>query len=141
MRWSLPLQQTQHKCIRHKWCVSHANHTPSIIKTTTYFLSFTRLPSTLSHTFLQVPRSPSKMRGRGRPNSQHGPAPHTRPAAAQSRKIFNCIVDDSALVAGVKRSTRNGIRQWVNSGQIRLFVPLHGMSEDLYTREESASLT
>lgn len=35
-------------------------------------------------------------------------------------------MDDSALVAGVKRSTRNGIRQWVRNGQIRLFVPLHG---------------
>lgn len=42
------------------------------------------------------------------------------------RKVFNCIVDDTALVAGVKKSTRNGIRQWVKNGQIRLFVPLHG---------------
>lgn len=44
------------------------------------------------------------------------------------RKVFNCIVDDSALVAGVKTATRNGIRQWVKNGQIRLFVPLHGIS-------------
>jgi len=50
-----------------------------------------------------------------------GPAP--------ARKIFNCIVDDTALVAGVKRSTRNGIRQWVKNGQIRLFVPLHALEE------------
>lgn len=47
-------------------------------------------------------------------------------ASQPTRKIFNCIVDDSALVAGVKKSTRNGIRQWVKNGQIRLFVPLHG---------------
>lgn len=57
-----------------------------------------------------------------------GPAP--------ARKIFNCIVDDTALVAGVKRSTRNGIRQWVKNGQIRLFVPLHGMCPELeYERD------
>ena len=62
---------------------------------------------------------------RSRPVSQHG----NNPAAVQpqqGRKIFNCIVDDTALVAGVKKSTRNGIRQWVKNGQIRLFVPLHG---------------
>ncbi|CZT17016.1 uncharacterized protein RCC_02848 [Ramularia collo-cygni] len=50
-------------------------------------------------------------------------------APAPARKIFNCIVDDTALVAGVKRSTRNGIRQWVKNGQIRLFVPLHALEE------------
>ena len=73
----------------------------------------------------------NKMRAGGprtasRPTSQHGPQslPSATPA---TRKIFNCIVDDTALVAGVKRSTRNGIRQWVKNGQIRLFVPLHGM--------------
>lgn len=67
------------------------------------------------------------MRARQRPNSQQGAKPQTRPAATRpTRKIFNCIVDDSALVAGVKKSTRNGIRQWVKNGQIRLFVPLHG---------------
>lgn len=58
--------------------------------------------------------------------SQHGTPPHMRQSAPAERKIFNCIVDDSALVAGVKKSTRNGIRQWINNGQIRLFVPLHG---------------
>ena len=64
--------------------------------------------------------------GKLRPISQHGTSPHMRQAVPAERKIFNCIVDDSALVAGVKKSTRNGIRQWVNNGQIRLFVPLHG---------------
>jgi len=47
------------------------------------------------------------------------------------RKVFNCIVDESALVAGVKTATRNGIRQWVKNGQIRLFVPLHGIAPEL----------
>lgn len=64
--------------------------------------------------------------GRQRPTSQHGPTSLARGSAQAPRKIFNCIVDDTALVAGVKKSTRNGLRQWVNNGQIRLFVPLHG---------------
>ncbi|QIW97586.1 hypothetical protein AMS68_003104 [Peltaster fructicola] len=46
-----------------------------------------------------------------------------------SSKIFNCIADDTALVAGVKRSTRNGLRQWIKNGQIRLFVPLHALEQ------------
>ncbi|KAK4545590.1 hypothetical protein LTR36_002940 [Oleoguttula mirabilis] len=66
---------------------------------------------------------------RPRPNSQHGAQPFTQPAGAPTRKIFNCIVDDTALVAGVKKSTRNGIRQWVKNGQIRLFVPLHALEQ------------
>ncbi|TLD35966.1 Glucosidase 2 subunit alpha [Venturia nashicola] len=42
-----------------------------------------------------------------------------------SRKLFNCILDDTALIAGLKRSTRDGVKKWVNSGSIRIFVPLH----------------
>lgn len=54
-----------------------------------------------------------------------------------TRKVFNCIVDDTALMAGLKKSTRDGIRKWVNMGAIRLFVPLHCMhfligEEDVY---------
>lgn len=41
------------------------------------------------------------------------------------RKIFNCIVDDTALIAGAKKSTRDGIRKWISQDAIRLFVPLH----------------
>lgn len=41
------------------------------------------------------------------------------------RKLFNCIVDDTALIAGLKKSTRDGIMKWVNNESIRLFVPLH----------------
>jgi hypothetical protein len=54
-------------------------------------------------------------------------APVQQPSPAM-RKVFNCIVDETALVAGVKKSTRNGIRQWVKNGQIRVWVPLHGMT-------------
>ncbi|KAH9825629.1 nuclear-transcribed mRNA catabolic process, nonsense-mediated decay [Teratosphaeria destructans] len=67
---------------------------------------------------------------RQRPLSQNGAVPnYSPPAALPQRKVFNCIVDDSALVAGVKNATRNGIRQWVKNGQIRLFVPLHAIDE------------
>lgn len=82
---------------------------------------------TVSHKLSQNPRSAGKMRARQRPASQHGAQPYAQTPACPTRKIFNCIVDDTALVAGVKKSTRNGIRQWVKNGQIRLFVPLHGM--------------
>ncbi|KAJ4343732.1 hypothetical protein N0V87_000012 [Didymella glomerata] len=44
------------------------------------------------------------------------------------RKIFNCIVDDTALIAGVKKSTRDGIRKWILQGAICLFVPLHTLT-------------
>ena len=51
-----------------------------------------------------------------------------RNAEPPTRKVFNCIVDDTALIAGVKRSTRDGIRKWISSGAIRLFVPLHSQA-------------
>lgn len=41
------------------------------------------------------------------------------------RKVFSCIVDDTALIAGVKKSTRDGIRKWIAQDAIRLYVPLH----------------
>ncbi|KAF2876884.1 hypothetical protein BDV95DRAFT_481491 [Massariosphaeria phaeospora] len=46
-----------------------------------------------------------------------------------SRKVFNCIVDDTALMAGVRKSTRDGVRKWVAQGAIRLFVPLQTLSQ------------
>ncbi|CAG5178265.1 uncharacterized protein ALTATR162_LOCUS8614 [Alternaria atra] len=45
------------------------------------------------------------------------------------RKIFNCIVDDTALIAGVKKSTRDGIRKWIAQDAIRLYVPLHTLTQ------------
>ena len=41
------------------------------------------------------------------------------------RKVINCIVDDTALIAGAKKSTRDGLRKWVAHGAVRLFVPLY----------------
>lgn len=53
--------------------------------------------------------------------------PRARTAEPVTKKVFNCIVDDTALVQGAKKSTRDGIRKWVAAGQIRLFVPLYSM--------------
>ncbi|KAF2453860.1 hypothetical protein BDY21DRAFT_292134, partial [Lineolata rhizophorae] len=41
------------------------------------------------------------------------------------RKVFNCIVDDTALLAGVRRGNRDGIKKWIANGAVRLFVPLY----------------
>jgi hypothetical protein len=54
-----------------------------------------------------------------------GPMPLINDQPMASHKLFNCIVDDTALIAGLKKSTRDGIKKWVNNGLIRLFVPLH----------------
>ncbi|KAF2856898.1 hypothetical protein T440DRAFT_484984 [Plenodomus tracheiphilus IPT5] len=51
------------------------------------------------------------------------------PADPPQRKMFHCIVDDTALIAGVKKSTRDGIRKWISQGAIRLYVPLHTLTQ------------
>lgn len=64
--------------------------------------------------------------------SLRGPVPlpqEMRMPLMASRKLFNCILDDTALIAGLKRSTRDGVKKWVNSGSIRIFVPLHSRLE------------
>jgi hypothetical protein len=59
------------------------------------------------------------------------PSRPSKPEAAMrapeppKRKVFSCIVDDTALIAGVKKSTRDGIRKWIAQDAIRLYVPLH----------------
>ncbi|KAJ4384166.1 hypothetical protein N0V86_001011 [Didymella sp. IMI 355093] len=65
--------------------------------------------------------------------SPHPPRATANTAAMRApeppkRKIFNCIVDDTALIAGVKKSTRDGIRKWISQGAICLFVPLHTLT-------------
>ncbi|KAI9702285.1 MAG: hypothetical protein M1820_006217 [Bogoriella megaspora] len=44
-------------------------------------------------------------------------------------KVFNCVVDDIALIIGTKKSTRDGFRKWVANGAIRLFVPLYTLEQ------------
>lgn len=65
-------------------------------------------------------------------SSLRGPVPlpkQKRMPLMAARKLFNCILDDTALIAGLKRSTRDGVKKWVNSGSIRVFVPLHSRLE------------
>ncbi|KAI9690555.1 MAG: hypothetical protein M1822_009518 [Bathelium mastoideum] len=44
-------------------------------------------------------------------------------------KVFNCVVDDIALIIGTKKSTRDGFRKWVANGTIRLYVPLYTLGQ------------
>ncbi|KAF2997424.1 hypothetical protein E8E13_005823 [Curvularia kusanoi] len=65
--------------------------------------------------------------------SPHPPRASANTAAVRApeppkRKIFNCIVDETALIAGVKKSTRDGVRKWISQGAICLFVPLHTLT-------------
>ncbi|KAJ4357298.1 uncharacterized protein N0V89_001873 [Didymosphaeria variabile] len=53
---------------------------------------------------------------RPRPDDSRLRAPPEPP----KRKIFNCIVDDTALIAGAKKSTRDGIRKWITQDAIPL---------------------
>ncbi|CAI6337779.1 unnamed protein product [Periconia digitata] len=65
---------------------------------------------------------------RPRPDGGRLRAPERTPEQSK-RKVFNCIVDDTALVAGAKKSTRDGIRKWISQDAIRLFVPLHTLDQ------------
>lgn len=67
-------------------------------------------------------RASAPLRAQAQGQTQQGRLLKTEPPA---RKIFNCIVDDTAFLAGVKKSTRDGIRKWINNGAMRLFVPLY----------------
>jgi hypothetical protein len=58
----------------------------------------------------------------------HGAMPQTTEQPLAASKLFNVIVDETALIAGLKKSTRDGIKKWVNNKFIRLFVPLHSES-------------
>ncbi|KAK7546376.1 hypothetical protein IWX49DRAFT_112725 [Phyllosticta citricarpa] len=73
-------------------------------------------------------RAGAPPRPQGQPQAQPR---HGRPHKPETpvRKIFNCIVDDSAFLAGVKKSTRDGIRKWINNGAMRLFVPLYTLEQ------------
>lgn len=61
-----------------------------------------------------------------RPGSRDQKGRKSQHQAKVAPKVFNCIVDESALVQGAKKSTRDGIPKWIAGGHIRLFVPLYG---------------
>lgn len=67
-------------------------------------------------------------------SSLRGSVPLTPEKRMASRKLFNCILDDTALIAGLKKSTRDGVKKWVNNGSIRIFVPLHSRLEHVLGR-------
>ena len=43
----------------------------------------------------------------------------------KSQKTLNCIIDETALIAGAKQSTEDGIKRWVSIGMVNLFISLH----------------
>lgn len=61
------------------------------------------------------------------PRTPKADAAAMRAPEPPKRKVFYCIADDTALMAGVKKSTRDGIRKWIATGAICLYVPLHSM--------------
>ena len=58
-------------------------------------------------------------------NNQSLPTASSAESTPRSRKVFKVAVDDSTLINGLKKTTRDGIRKWVNQGAIQLFIPLH----------------
>jgi hypothetical protein len=54
------------------------------------------------------------------PRSGHAQQPRARAPTLQ-RRMFNCIVDDTVLIAGTKT---NLLKKWVVRGDVRIFVPL-----------------
>lgn len=46
---------------------------------------------------------------------------------------LNCIVDDSALLAGLGEDSKEDLKQWVRNGVINLFVPLYSESHSYLT--------
>ena len=40
----------------------------------------------------------------------------------------NCIIDETAFIAGVERGTEKGIKEWISAGLIELFIPLYSES-------------
>lgn len=53
------------------------------------------------------------------------------PTTAPTRKVFKVAVDDSTIILGLKKNTRDGIKKWVNQGAIQLFIPLHSKQTTL----------
>jgi hypothetical protein len=62
------------------------------------------------------------------PRTANGRQPNMSPRAGKRdahthvpRKTFNCIVDESALIAGVKAAY---LKKWIVKGDVCMFVPL-----------------
>lgn len=45
--------------------------------------------------------------------------------ATRSAEPLNCIIDDSALLGGLKSRGDDNLARWVQEGLINLFVPLY----------------
>lgn len=66
-----------------------------------------------------------------RPHPAHTashPAPPPKLAQNQHIMALNCIVDDSALIAGIRDGAKYSIQEWIALGAVNIFVPLQGTS-------------
>lgn len=45
--------------------------------------------------------------------------------AAAGAPPLNCIIDESALLAGLKDRTKDNIKHWIRDGAINAFIPLY----------------
>ena len=63
-------------------------------------------------------------RSRPNPRTKLNAGQNNMPGKPES-KVFNCVVDDIALIIGTKKSTRDGFRKWVANGAVRLYIPLY----------------
>ena len=50
------------------------------------------------------------------------------PNSVAAEQALNCIIDDSALVAGVRNDSGNNFKHWINSGLINVYLPLYSKS-------------
>jgi len=50
---------------------------------------------------------------------------HIYDTSASNDALLNCIIDESALLAGLSEDAADGIKQWINTGAINVFVPLY----------------
>jgi len=41
---------------------------------------------------------------------------------------LNCIIDESALLAGLRDRTKDNIKHWIRDGAINAFIPLYSLT-------------
>ena len=51
--------------------------------------------------------------------------PQTPKPTASGGHALNCIIDDSALIAGLKDYATANLRQWIRESVVNVFVPLY----------------
>jgi len=45
---------------------------------------------------------------------------------------LNCIIDESALLAGLRDRTKDNIKHWIRDGAINAFIPLYSLTTPFF---------